>query len=76
MVAAHAIAGICTVAMLAYGESILRRGAAWVRRAVRSFAPVGPLPEIPRAISYNVPRIHISSVWLPATGVRGPPVCS
>ena len=76
MAAAHAVAALVTVAILAYGESILRRGAAWVRRATRTFAPVRSLPEIPRDISYAAPRILISSVWLPATGVRGPPVCS
>ncbi|HJA04791.1 MAG TPA: hypothetical protein H9800_08005 [Candidatus Microbacterium stercoravium] len=76
MVSAHAVAAVFTVAILAYGESILRRGAAWVRRTARTFAPVRSLPEIPRDISYAAPRILISSVWLPATGVRGPPVCS
>lgn len=76
MVASHVIAALVTIAILAYGETVIRRGAAWQRRSVRSFAPVRPLPTAPRVIAYVAPRIRPSAVWLPATGVRGPPVFS
>ncbi|MGO1928471.1 hypothetical protein [Microbacterium gubbeenense] len=76
MVASHVIAALVTIAILAYGETVIRRGAAWQRRSVRSFAPVRPLPTAPRVLAYVAPRIRPSAVWLPATGVRGPPVFS
>lgn len=76
MIAAHVIAALVTIAILAYGEAIVRRGAQWLRRSVRIFSPVRPLPVVPRLAAYAAPRIRASAVWLPATGVRGPPAFS
>lgn len=76
MIAAHVVAALVTMTILAYGETVVRRGAAWLRRPARSFSPVRPLPTAPRVVAYAAPRIRPSAVWLPATGVRGPPVFS
>lgn len=76
MIAAHTVAALVTIAILAYGEAVIRRGAMWLRRSVRTFSPVRALPAVPRVTTYPAPRIQAWAVWLPATGVRGPPVCS
>ena len=76
MTASHVAAALVTIAILAYGEAVVARGAAWLRATALAIAPVRPLPAVPRAAAYSEPRIRLSLVWLPATGVRGPPVCS
>jgi len=76
MFAAHAVAALVTIAILAYGESVLRRGAGWIRRAARVLTGAAPLPRIPRALASARLRVREVSSWTPPVGLRGPPVFS
>ncbi|GGF46896.1 hypothetical protein GCM10010922_23330 [Microbacterium sorbitolivorans] len=76
MFAAHAVAALTTIAILAYGESVIRRGARWIRRAARVFAPAAPLRRIPRVLASARLRIREVASWTPPVGLRGPPVFS
>jgi hypothetical protein len=63
MLVAHAIAAVVTIMVLAYGESVIRRGAGWIRRTAGAFA-------VARS------RIREISSWTPPVGLRGPPLFS
>lgn len=76
MLASHAVAALVTIAILAYGENVIRRGAGWIRRAARAAAPLAPLPLFPRILVPVRPRIRAIDAWIPAVGLRGPPVFS
>lgn len=76
MLASHAIAALVTIAILAYGESVIRRGADWIRRAARVAAPLAPLPLFPRLLAPARRRIRAVDAWGPPVGLRGPPVFS
>ena len=76
MLAAHIGAAIATVAILAYGEGVLLRGWDWVRASLRALVSTRTFPDVPRVVANRVPRIRLTPVAAPATGVRGPPVLS
>lgn len=76
MLAAHVAAAIATVAILAYGEGVLLRGWDWVRASVRALVSTRMFPDVPRVVANRVPRIRLTPVAAPATGVRGPPLFS
>jgi len=76
MLFAHAVAALVTIAILAYGESVIRRGAGWIRRAARRATAPGPLPTIPRILAPARPRIRAFAPWAPPVGLRGPPLFS
>ena len=67
---------IATVAILAYGEGVLLRGWDWVRASLRALVSTRTFPDVPRVVANRVPRIRLTPVAAPATGVRGPPVLS
>jgi hypothetical protein len=76
MLVAHAIAAVVTIMVLAYGESVIRRGAGWIRRTAGAFAVAAPLPRIPRILAVARSRIREISSWTPPVGLRGPPLFS
>ena len=76
MLAAHAAAALATIAILAYGESWIRRGAGWIRHTARVLAGPAPLPHLPRILAPVRTRIRTVAAWTPQVGLRGPPVFS
>lgn len=76
MLAAHVVAALATIAILAYGEAAVRRGGSWIRAVARALVADASLPEIPHVIARAAGRIRPVAVAVTPTGVRGPPVLS
>ena len=76
MLAAHAAAALATIAILAYGDAVIRRGAGWIRRAARVLVLAPALPHVPRILAAaRLAAAHVR-VAVPPVGLRGPPAFS
>lgn len=72
MIAAHLIAAVATVLLLAHGERVVRAIARGIRRVLSRALPVVPPPVMP-AYRQGAPLAPAAAVFLSVLSRRGPP---